>query len=148
MTEVLSRSLFTSAKQTWETPDDLFAELNAEFAFTVDVCAEPETAKLPRFWTAQDNALWQRWATETCWMNPPYSEVDRWMARAVEASEAGATVVALVPSRTDTRWWHDYAMKASEIRFLRGRLKFGDAVNSAPFPSVVLVFRPRAAEAA
>lgn len=144
MNQGISRSLFTSAKQTWETPDALFAELNDEFAFTVDVCAESATAKLPRHWSPAESAWWQPWAGETCWMNPPYSEVSKWMSKAVEASEAGATVVALVPSRTDTRWWHDYAMKADEIRFLRGRLKFGDAVNSAPFPSVVLVFREKA----
>lgn len=136
----INRGLFSSAKQTWETPDALFTALNDEFGFTVDVCAEPATAKLPRAWTPSDSAFWQKWAGEVCWMNPPYSEISKWMSKAVEAWEAGATVVALVPSRTDTRWWHDYAMRATDIRFLRGRLRFGDAKQGAPFPSAVLVF--------
>ena len=146
MTAGLSRALFTSASQTWETPDDLFAALDAEFHFTVDVCAVSATAKVARHWSPDSSAFWQTWAGEVCWMNPPYSEIGKWMAKAVEAWEAGATVVALVPSRTDTRWWHDYAMRATDIRFLRGRLRFGDATASAPFPSCVLVFRSPSGE--
>ena len=138
--QALSRALFTSGRQDWGTPDDIFADLHAEFGFTVDVCAHKDNAKLPRYWSPSENALWQSWKGERCWMNPPYSEIGRWMSRAFEAWEAGAFVVALVPSRTDTRWWHDYAMKATEIRFVKGRLRFGGSANGAPFPSAVLIF--------
>jgi site-specific DNA-methyltransferase (adenine-specific) len=82
------------------------------------------------------------WGTETVFINPPYSQCEEWMRKAYGAAQEGATVVCLVPSRTDTEWWHRFAMKG-EIRLLKGRLKFGDAVNSAPFPSAVIVFRPR-----
>ena len=89
----------------------------------------------------QCELMWQY--SETVFMNPPYSQCQEWMRKAYGSAQEGATVVCLVPSRTDTDWWHRYAMKG-EIRLLRGRLKFGDATNSAPFPSAVVVFRPRA----
>lgn len=88
-----------------------------------------------------ENGLLQNWGREIVFMNPPYSQVNDWMRKAYGSAQEGATVVCLVPSRTDTEWWHSYAMKG-EIRFIKGRLKFGDAVNSAPFPSAVIVFRP------
>lgn len=127
----------------WATPPDVFAALDAEFHFTVDVCATTATACCPRFYTPHENAFWQSWRGEVCWMNPPYGkEIRRWMARAYEASHDGATVVCLVPSRTDTAWWHDFAMQG-EIRFIRGRLRFDGHRDAAPFPSAVVIFRPR-----
>lgn len=132
---------FMSKRNDWETPQFLFDGLNAEFGFEVDVCATAETAKCKRYFTPEDDGLSQKWEG-TCWMNPPYGRViGRWMQKAFEASLGGALVVCLVPARTDTRWWHKYAMRG-EIRYLRGRLRFGNAHNSAPFPSAIVIFRP------
>jgi len=133
----------SSATDLWATPQDFFDKLHAEFAFEVDVCASPENAKCERYFTKEDDGLAQDWFG-SCWMNPPYGrEIGKWMKKAKEAVEWGATtVVCLVPARTDTAWWHDYAM-AGEIRFIRGRLKFGGHKNSAPFPCAVVIFRAK-----
>lgn len=131
----------SSATDLWATPQNLFDKLHAEFGFTLDVCASPENAKCDRYFTKEDDGLSQAW-TGTCWMNPPYGrEIGHWMKKAAESAGAGATVVCLVPARTDTAWWHDYAMHG-ELRFIRGRLKFGGHKNYAPFPCAVVVFRP------
>ncbi len=133
---------FTSRSDRWATPIEFFRQLDREFGFTLDVCALSDNAKCERFFSPDDDGLRQEW-TGICWMNPPYGRViSLWMQKAYESALAGATVVCLVPARTDTRWWQDFATKAAEIRFVTGRLKFGDAVNSAPFPSAVVVFRP------
>ena len=135
---------FSSATCEWATPQWLFDALLREFAFTLDPCATAENAKCRRFFTAADDGLAQDWSRDVVFMNPPYGTViGRWMRKAFESAQAGATVVCLVPARTDTAWWHDYAMRG-EVRLLRGRLKFGDAKNSAPFPSAIIVFRPPA----
>lgn len=126
----------------WSTPQWLFDALDKEFGFTLDPCSDGTNAKCENFYTPKENALLRDWKTETVFMNPPYSECEDWMRKAYGAALEGATVVCLVPSRTDTNWWHEYAMKG-EIRLLRGRLKFGDCKDSAPFPSAVIVFRPR-----
>jgi phage N-6-adenine-methyltransferase len=134
---------FSSATDLWATPQDTFDALNAEFGFQTDVCALAENAKCRNFYTPEQDGLAQNWRG-TCWMNPPYGrQIGKWMRKAYESSLTGATVVCLVPARTDTAWWHDYAMRG-EIRFLRGRLKFGGSKNSAPFPSAVVIFRPQA----
>lgn len=135
--------LFSSANDVWDTPQWLFDALDKEFGFTLDPCSNGENNKCTRFFTMQENGLLQDWGGEVVFMNPPYSQVNDWMRKAYGAAQEGATVVCLVPSRTDTEWWHSYAMKA-EIRFIKGRLKFGKATNSAPFPSVIVVFRPAA----
>jgi phage N-6-adenine-methyltransferase len=126
----------------WATPQWLFDALHKEFGFTLDPCSDGKNAKCKKFYTPQENGLLRDWGRETVFMNPPYSEVDVWMRRAYGAAQEGATVVCLIPARTDTSWWHDYAMKG-EVRLIRGRLKFGDAENSAPFPSAIVVFRPK-----
>jgi len=132
---------FSSATCEWSTPQWLFDALAREFAFTLDPCATRENAKCPRFFTVEDDGLSKDWGDEVVFMNPPYGElISRWMWKACESARKGATVVCLVPARTDTGWWHLYAMKG-EVRLLRGRLKFGNARNSAPFPSAVVVFR-------
>jgi DNA N-6-adenine-methyltransferase (Dam). len=132
---------FSSKTDEWPTPQDFFDRLNEEFHFTLDVCATPENAKCPRYYTKRENGLLQKWEG-VCWMNPPYGrEIRQWVKKAYESALDGATVVCLLPARTDTSWWHDYCMKG-EIRFVRGRLKFGDASENAPFPSAVVVFRP------
>lgn len=137
---------FSSDKQTWETPDDFFRLVNARFRFTLDVCATPETAKVSRCFTPQDDGLAQSWAGERCWLNPPYGRgkngIVPWVAKAhSEAQDNGATVVMLLPARTDTGWWHKYVAQG-EIYFIRGRLRFKGATEDAPFPSALVIFWP------
>ena len=136
--------MFSSKTDIWETPKDLFDTLNKEFNFTLDVCALPENAKCEKYYTPENNGLSQNW-DGIIWCNPPYGrQIGSWVRRALFASVAGNTVVMLLPARTDTRWFHEYIYnrKNVEIRFLKGRLRFGNAKNSAPFPSMVVVFRP------
>ena len=135
-------TLFSSNDQDWPTPDDLFTILNAEFHFTLDACATPTTAKCERYFTPIDDGLHQDWGTAVVWCNPPYRETPAWLRKARLSAERGALCVLLIASRTDTRAWHEEAMQASELRLLRGRLRFGDAVNTAPFPSAIVIFRP------
>jgi phage N-6-adenine-methyltransferase len=129
-----------SQTDNWATPQAFFDKLNAEFNFDLDVCADAQNAKCERYFTKEQDGLLQEW-TGTVWCNPPYGRVLKdWLRKSVESWKAGATVVLLVPARTDTGWWHDYATQG-EIRFIRGRLKFGDSKTAAPFPSAVIVFR-------
>lgn len=133
-----------SKTREWSTPSWLFEALNAEFGFTLDPCASSTNAKCSRYFTVKEDGLAQEWGQSIVFMNPPYgSAISAWMRKAYESSQGGATVVCLVPARTDTKWWHRYAMKG-EIRLLRGRIKFGEGRASAPFPSALVVFRPRA----
>lgn len=134
--------MFSSNDMTWETPIELFNKLNSEFGFTLDVCSTHYSFKCRKFFTPDEDGLIQDWSKDVCWMNPPYGrDITVWLKKAYEESLKGATVVALIPSRTDTQYWNDYCMTASEIRFIKGRLKFGDCPNSAPFPSAIIVFR-------
>ena len=136
---VITSGLMSSNSDRWETPQKLFDELNQKYNFEIDVCALPENAKCENYFSPEVDGLKQEWSG-ACWMNPPYGrEIGKWMKKALESSRNGATVVCLVPARTDTAWWHDYAMKG-EIEFIRGRLKFGNSKNSAPFPSAIVVF--------
>lgn len=123
----------------WPTPRDFFDALDREFHFDLDPCATPDNAKCARYFTAADDGLAQRW-TGTVFVNPPFRDCGLWVEKAHEESRRGATVVCLVPSRTDTDWWHRYAVRA-EIRWIRGRLRFNAQVN-APFACCLLVFRP------
>ena len=131
---------FSSATDLWETPQWLFDRLAKEFPMMTDVCALPENAKCMRFFTPEMDGLAQEWSG-FCWMNPPYGrEIGKWVKKAREsAAEGSATVVCLVPARTDTAWWHEYC-KSAEVRMLRGRLKFGGSQSGAPFPSAVVIF--------
>ena len=136
--------MFSSKTDLWETPQDLFDKLNNEFQFTLDVCATPENAKCDNFYTKEQDGLKYPWKGAV-WCNPPYGRgIGQWVRRALFASVSGSTVVMLLPARTDTKWFHDYIYKRNnvEIRFIRGRLKFGGSKNSAPFPSMVVVFMP------
>ena len=136
----INQGLMTSNTDLWSTPRDFFDDYNAIYHFDVDVCATAENALCAKFYSPEDNGLSKEWHG-VCWMNPPYGrEIGKWMKKAYESSLHGATVVCLVPARTDTAWWHEYAMKG-EIEFIRGRLKFGGSKNSAPFPSAVVVFQ-------
>ena len=140
--EYIAALLGPGKTDVWATPQWLYDALHKEFGFTLDPCSDGRNAKCARFFTPTENGLLRDWGTDTVFMNPPYSEIEAWMRKAYGAAQLGATVVCLIPARTDTAWWHDFVMKA-EIRFIRGRLKFGNAENSAPFPSAVVVFRPR-----
>jgi phage N-6-adenine-methyltransferase len=132
---------FSSRSCEWSTPQDLFDRLHAEHAFTLDVCATPENAKCPRYFTKADDGLSHIW-TGRCWMNPPYGrEIRAWMRKAWEAAQTTAELVAcLVPARPGSGWFQDYAMRG-ELEFLPGRLRFGCAEHPAPFDSAVVVFR-------
>ena len=139
----LTTGMVSSLSVEWGTPQALFDGLNAEFGFTLDVCATPGNAKCARYYSPADDGLRQEWAG-VCWCNPPYGrEIGKWVRKAFEAVQRGSTVVCLLPARTDTNWWHAYVMHG-EVRFLRGRLYFNDGRGRAPFPSAVVVFRPRA----
>jgi phage N-6-adenine-methyltransferase len=134
-----------SAFTEWATPKEFYDTLDAEFKFTVDVCAKPENAKHTNFISPQDNAMSQKWHG-VCWMNPPYDKtIGFWMKKAYESSQQGATVVCLIQGRsTDTRWWHEYVMRANEIRYIKDRLHFGKhgQFTRSNISSVVVVFTP------
>ncbi len=138
------RVLFSSRSDEWPTPQSFFDELNKEFRFTLDPCATPLNAKCATYFTRRQNGLEQDWGQHTVFCNPPYGRgLGAWIRKAFAASLRGATVAVLIPSRTDTAYFHDWMYGKAELRFVRGRLKFGDGKNPAPFPSMVAVFRPR-----
>ena len=134
----INKGLFTSNTDLWETPQDFFDRLDEEFHFDLDVCALPENAKCQRYFTPEQDGLSQEWIG-TCWCNPPYGrEIGKWVEKAAAAK---ATVVMLLPARTDTQWFHQYIYDKAEIRFIKGRIKFSGSRNSAPFPNMICVFR-------
>ena len=137
--------MFSSASVNWSTPQWFFDQYNQQYNFTLDVCALPENAKCLEYFTPDDNGLNQTWEG-TVWMNPPYGKtIKSWIEKAFqEANCSKSTVVSLLPARTDTKWFHEniYNKCGVEVEFIKGRLKFGDAKNSAPFPSMVVVFKP------
>jgi phage N-6-adenine-methyltransferase len=137
------RAMCTSESGIYETPSYLFSQLNARFRFTLDVCATPENAKCSRFYTTADDGLAQPW-TGVCWCNPPFGrQIPLWLAKANEAAKAGATVVCLVPVRTDSSWWHAHVVM-HEVEFLPRRLRFVGRKHQAPFACAVVVMRPPA----
>lgn len=132
--------MFSSAKGDWETPQDFFDTLHHEFGFTLDAAASAQNAKCARYFDEGHDGLSREWEG-VVWCNPPYGrDVGRWVRKGLESGKK-ADVVMLLPARTDTKWFHDYILGKAEIRFIRGRLKFGGCKNSAPFPSMVVVFR-------
>ena len=141
---MINDGMMSSELPNWGTPQDLFDRLNEQHGFTLDVCAEEWSAKCDKYFTKETDGLAQNWSGDVCFMNPPYGrEIKQWMEKAVKEWKAGAKVVCLVPARTDTAWWHDYAMQG-EIEFLRGRIKFvhpdGGKSQSAPSPSAIVRF--------
>lgn len=132
---------FSSKTNEWSTPQKFFDKLNEEFNFDLDVCASKENAKCKKYYNKDEDGLNRNWNKGVWkWMNPPYGrEIGGWIKK---ASEERMTV-ALIPARTDTKYFHEYIyMKPNvEIRFIKGRLKFGGCKNSAPFPSMVVIFR-------
>lgn len=140
----LIKSMVSSKTNEWETPQNLFDKLNAEFHFTLDVAATKENAKCEKFFTIENNGLKQKWGGHICWMNPPYGgQTGEWIKKAWEESKNNATIVCLIVSSTDRSYWHEYIFPyATEIRFVRGRLKFGIAKSTAPFASAIVIFKP------
>lgn len=153
---MVGSALFSSASCDWATPQDLFDDLNEEFQFVLDVCATPQNAKCKNFFTREQDGLRQDWSSfETVWCNPPYGRgIGAWVKKCVdhvaEDTSGNNSAVMLLPARTDTRWFHDYLWlttwnrprkPVSEIRFLKGRLRFGGSANSAPFPSMIVVIQ-------
>ncbi len=142
----MNKGLLTSNTNEWYTPQPLFEELNKEFNFNLDPCCTEKSAKCKNYFTISDDGLSQNWGGYSVFMNPPYGrEIKDWIKKAYESSLEGATVVCLIPARTDTSYWHDYIFgKASDIRFLKGRVKFeredGFKAGSAPFPCAVVVY--------
>jgi phage N-6-adenine-methyltransferase len=142
--QVATRIYHKSLRYDWETPSAVFAEYDAEFHFTLDVCATAENAKCPRFFSPEQNGLLQDWGDDVCWMNPPYGpQIGAWMEKAWRSSLAGATVVCLVPARTGPRWWHDWVKGKAAVRERQGRITFVGAPNPAGFDSVAVIYRPR-----
>ena len=142
MNEKTRGVMFSSKTDLWETPSELFEELNKEFNFNVDVCALPQNAKCKTFYTPEDDGLSKKWVGPV-WCKPPYGRtISEWVKKANEEQKNGNTVVMLLPARTDTKWFHEYIYNKNkvEIRFIKGRLKFGGTKNSAPFPSMIVIF--------
>ncbi len=135
--------MFSSKSNEWDTPQDFYDKLNKEFGFNLDPCSTHSNAKCEKHFTQEEDGLLQDWGGHMVFMNPPYGrDISRWVQKAYEESKKpDTTVVCLIPARTDTSYWHDYIFgKAADIRFIRGRLKFGNSKNAAPFPSAVIVF--------
>ena len=137
-----SELMFSSKTDLWATPNDFFDKLNDEFRFTLDPCSTHENAKCYKHFTEEENGLLQDWGNEVVFCNPPYGrQIKDWVKKSYEESQKdNTTVVMLIPARTDTIYFHEYIYHKAEIRFIKGRLKFGDAKNSAPFPSMVVIF--------
>lgn len=139
----LNTGMFSSSSDEWETPQYVFDILQKEFDFQIDVCANIENTKCKEYFTKEIDGLKQEWSPYRCWMNPPYGKaIKQWIRKAFNESQKGALVVCLIPSRTDTKWWHEFAMRSSEIRLIEGRLSFGNGKQSAPFPSCIVIFYP------
>ena len=140
----LSKGLFTSDKDFWETPMSLFNKLNARYHFTLDPCSTDRNAKCPKHYTKESNGLTKSWKNEVVFMNPPYGkEISKWVAKASQEYRGGAIIVALLPARTDTKWFHEYINKQARVIFLKGRVKFelnGEVQQTAPFPSMIVIW--------
>lgn len=138
-----TKTLFSSKSDEWSTPQWIYDKLDDEFGFTLDSCATSENHKCDKFFTKADNGLLHSWYGNNVFCNPPYGRgIYDWVKKAFnEAQEKNTLVVMLLPARTDTKWFHDFIYHKAEIRFIKGRLKFGDSKNSAPFPSMIVIFR-------
>ena len=137
-----TETLFSSKNDEWTTPADVYERLNDEFEFNLDPCATDENHKCILYYTKEQDGLKMSWGGCRVFCNPPYSEISRWVEKCYrEGCKDNTIVVMLIPARTDTRYFHDYILHRSEIRFIKGRLKYGDAQNNSPFPSMVVIFR-------
>ena len=144
MDKSVQQVMFSSKSKEWVTPQHFFDKLNKRFGpFTLDPCANSSNYKVMKHFTEKENGLEQDWGGHIVFMNPPYGRaIKDWIKKAYEESRKENTmVIALIPARTDTRYWHNYVLKANDLYFVKGRLKFGNGENSAPFPSAVAVFK-------
>ena len=148
MNKETQQTMFSSKSAEWETPQDLYDYLNLDYRFTLDPCSTTESAKCEKYFTKKDDGVSKSWEGERVFMNPPYGrDIKKWVKKAYEEGQKPNTVVVcLIPSRTDTKYWHEYCMKAWKIHFIKGRLKFenkfsADVSSSAPFPSAVVIFK-------
>lgn len=140
----MNNIVFSHKSDEWTTPQDLFDSLNNEFKFTLDPCATDDNHKCDKYFTIKNNGLLQEWENEVVFCNPPYSKIRQWVFKAFwENFYFDTKIVMLIPARTDTIWFHEYIYNNPnvEIRFIKGRLKFGDSKNSAPFPSMIVIFK-------
>lgn len=142
---MFNKVMYMSTKDEWATPQKFFDKLNEEFHFTLDPCATDENHKCQKYFTKRDNGLKQSWENEIVFVNPPYGKsIKEWVSKTFyEWLYHNITIVLLIPARTDTRYFHDYIYGIAELRFIKGRLKFNDGKNSAPFPSMVCIYRKR-----
>ena len=139
--EMINKCLFSSNSDEYETPQALFDELDKEFCFDIDVCGTDEKHKCKTYYTKEQNGLLKKWGGYRCFCNPPYSQIELWVEKAFrETRNDNTIVVMLIPSRTDTRYFHNYIYQRAEIRFIKGRLHFNNS-GSAPFPSMLVIFR-------
>ena len=142
MQDKSSDVIFSRKSDEWATPQHLFDSLNEEFHFDLDPCATEQNHKCEKYFTLDQNGLEKSWGGYKVFCNPPYSSIAKWVEKAyMEAQKENTIVVMLIPSRTDTKYFHDFIYHRSEIRFVRGRLKFGDSPYNAPFPSMIVIFR-------
>ena len=134
--------MFSSKTPEWVTPQDLFDRLNEKYHFNLDPASTDENAKCRNHYTLSDDGLTKSWGGYTVFCNPPYGrEIGKWVEKAYnESMKPNTIVVMLLPARTDTKWFHNFIYNIAEIRFIKGRLKFGNAENSAPFPSMIVIF--------
>lgn len=141
---MINKTLFSSESENWATPQDVFDRLNSVFHFTLDPCADPSNTKCKKYYTKEINGLTKDWGGHRVFCNPPYGRdaTGRWVKKCYEESKKlGTIVVMLIPARTDTRWFHEYCYRSNvQIHFVKGRLKFGGSKNSAPFPSMIVIF--------
>lgn len=141
---MVSRVLFSSNTDEYETPQELFNELDNEFNFNLDPCSTVENRKCSTHYTKEDNGLTKDWGGYSVFCNPPYSNIKEWAKKCYEESlKPNTKIVLLVPSRTDTKWFHEYVYGKAELRFIKGRLKFGESKGSAPFPSMIAIFETK-----
>lgn len=135
--------MYSSKTDNWGTPQDFFDKLNNEFHFTLDPCADKNNHKCKKYYTKEEDGLLQDWEGETVFCNPPYGrQIGKWVEKCFnESKKDGTMVVMLIPARTDTKYFHQYIYNKAELRFVKGRLKFGDSKKNAPFPSMVVIFR-------
>ena len=139
---MLNKALFSSNSDEWATPVKIFNELNNEFNFNLDVCATDDNHKVERYFTQAENGLIQSWGGCRVFCNPPYSNISEWVKKAYyESYKPDTLIVLLIPARTDTKYFQEYIYHRAEIRFIKGRLKFGDSKISAPFPSMIVIYR-------
>ena len=141
---MINKGMFTSNKDDWETPQDLFEELNSQFNFNLDAAASKKNAKCKRYFTKKDDALKQEWGNNVIWCNPPYGkQIGKFVEKAYYTwlKFPKSIVVMLLPARTDTKWFHEYIYNKAEIRYIKGRIHFSGSKNGAPFPSMIVIYK-------